>query len=163
MLILRSISGLHQILSYFILQFLFYCMNNSLRFYKLLILDRNPSWKLDKIFYLNFNPHLTTDQNWKIKLYRINYSLLKKMQIKIRHRLIWQLSEYYDKIFCNWVKNLFYKMELNSFLRSFENRGKDGSIRCIFFCDFHPTAGPIISCQVCQYLLTKLSNNSNYF
>lgn len=25
---------------------------------------------------------------------------------------------------------------------------REGPIRCIFFCEFHPTAGPIISCQV---------------
>lgn len=25
---------------------------------------------------------------------------------------------------------------------------KEGPIRCIFFCEFHHTAGPIISCQV---------------
>lgn len=32
---------------------------------------------------------------------------------------------------------------------------KDGPIRCIFFCEFHNTAGPIISCQVPENYISK--------
>ncbi|KAL1497987.1 hypothetical protein ABEB36_008861 [Hypothenemus hampei] len=32
---------------------------------------------------------------------------------------------------------------------------KDSLIRCIFFCEFHPTAGPIISCQVPENYISK--------
>ncbi|XP_072382097.1 GATOR1 complex protein NPRL2 [Diabrotica undecimpunctata] len=32
---------------------------------------------------------------------------------------------------------------------------KEGPIRCIFFCEFHPTAGPIISCQVPENYISK--------
>ncbi|ENN71159.1 GATOR complex protein NPRL2-like [Dendroctonus ponderosae] len=32
---------------------------------------------------------------------------------------------------------------------------KDGLIRCIFFCEFHHTAGPIISCQVPENFVSK--------
>ncbi|CAH1154224.1 unnamed protein product [Phaedon cochleariae] len=35
------------------------------------------------------------------------------------------------------------------------NNGKEGPIRCIFFCEFHPTAGPIISCQVPANYISK--------
>lgn len=30
----------------------------------------------------------------------------------------------------------------------YEGCGKEGPIRCIFLCEFHPTAGPKITCQV---------------
>lgn len=29
-----------------------------------------------------------------------------------------------------------------------EDTGQEGPIRCIFFSEFHPTAGPKITCQV---------------
>lgn len=29
-----------------------------------------------------------------------------------------------------------------------EGCGLEGSLRCIFLCEFHPTAGPKITCQV---------------
>lgn len=29
-----------------------------------------------------------------------------------------------------------------------EDTGQEGQIRCIFFSEFHPTAGPKITCQV---------------
>ncbi|KAJ8913820.1 hypothetical protein NQ315_003729 [Exocentrus adspersus] len=32
---------------------------------------------------------------------------------------------------------------------------KEGPIRCIFFCEFHPTAGPIISCQIPDNFISK--------
>lgn len=46
-------------------------------------------------------------------------------------------------------------MELNAFLKTFDNKEKEGPIRCIFFCEFHPRAGPIISCQVSELIFTK--------
>lgn len=30
----------------------------------------------------------------------------------------------------------------------YEGCGREGPIRCIFLCEFHPTAGPKITCQV---------------
>uniref|UniRef100_A0A0A9Y5U1 Nitrogen permease regulator 2-like protein n=1 Tax=Lygus hesperus TaxID=30085 RepID=A0A0A9Y5U1_LYGHE len=39
--------------------------------------------------------------------------------------------------------------------RFFEGCGKEGPIRCIFFCEFHPTAGPKISCQVPVDFISK--------
>lgn len=39
-------------------------------------------------------------------------------------------------------------MENLEFDNRFEGCGQEGPIRCIFFCEFHPTAGPIITCQV---------------
>ncbi|XP_076263040.1 nitrogen permease regulator-like 2 isoform X1 [Rhynchophorus ferrugineus] len=32
---------------------------------------------------------------------------------------------------------------------------KEGQIRCIFFCEFHHTAGPIISCQFPEHFISK--------
>ena len=32
--------------------------------------------------------------------------------------------------------------------RYFEGCGHEGPIRCIFLCEFHPVAGPKITCQV---------------
>jgi hypothetical protein len=32
--------------------------------------------------------------------------------------------------------------------RYFEGCGHEGPIRCIFLCEFHHVAGPIITCQV---------------
>jgi len=29
-----------------------------------------------------------------------------------------------------------------------EGCGVEGSLKCIFLCEFHPTAGPKITCQV---------------
>ncbi|CAH1994985.1 unnamed protein product [Acanthoscelides obtectus] len=47
-------------------------------------------------------------------------------------------------------------MDMNSIVRSrAEYSGKEGPIRCIFFCEFHPTAGPIISCQVPENYISK--------
>ncbi|KAG5892242.1 hypothetical protein JTB14_014612 [Gonioctena quinquepunctata] len=40
-------------------------------------------------------------------------------------------------------------------LKSHINCGKEGPIRCIFYCEFHPTAGPIISCQVPENYISK--------
>lgn len=34
----------------------------------------------------------------------------------------------------------------------FEGCGRDGPIKCIFLAEFHPTAGPKITCQVCSSL-----------
>jgi len=33
--------------------------------------------------------------------------------------------------------------------------GQEGPIRCIFFCEFHPIAGPIIVCQVSTTIYQK--------
>lgn len=33
--------------------------------------------------------------------------------------------------------------------RYYEGCGREGPIRCIFLGEFHPVAGPKISCQVC--------------
>lgn len=41
------------------------------------------------------------------------------------------------------------------YTNNFENATKEGPIRCIFFCEFHPTAGPIISCQVPENYISK--------
>lgn len=38
---------------------------------------------------------------------------------------------------------------------AFPNNVKEGPIRCIFFCEFHHTAGPIISCQVPENYISK--------
>lgn len=32
--------------------------------------------------------------------------------------------------------------------RYYEGCGREGPIRCIFLCEFHPVAGPKITCQV---------------
>lgn len=39
-------------------------------------------------------------------------------------------------------------MEVSQTDSQFDGLGQEGPIRSIFFCEFHPTAGPIISCQV---------------
>lgn len=39
--------------------------------------------------------------------------------------------------------------------RFFEGCGKEGPIRCIFLCEFHPTAGPKITCQVPEDYISK--------
>ncbi|XP_073972377.1 nitrogen permease regulator-like 2 isoform X1 [Rhodnius prolixus] len=44
-------------------------------------------------------------------------------------------------------------MENNT--RYYEGCGKEGPIRCIFFCEFHPTAGPILTCQVPEDFISK--------
>ncbi|CAG9860150.1 unnamed protein product [Phyllotreta striolata] len=36
-----------------------------------------------------------------------------------------------------------------------DNTRKEGPIRCIFFCEFHHTAGPMISCQVPENYISK--------
>ncbi|CAB0014560.1 unnamed protein product [Nesidiocoris tenuis] len=43
-------------------------------------------------------------------------------------------------------------MDKNAF---FEGCGKEGPIRCIFFCEFHPTTGPKISVQVPADFISK--------
>ncbi|KAK6638423.1 hypothetical protein RUM44_008852 [Polyplax serrata] len=37
----------------------------------------------------------------------------------------------------------------------YEGCGKEGPIRCIFLCEFHPTAGPKITCQVPENFISK--------
>ncbi|XP_060522940.1 GATOR complex protein NPRL2 isoform X2 [Cylas formicarius] len=37
----------------------------------------------------------------------------------------------------------------------YEGKGKEGPIRAIFFCEFHHTMGPIISCQVPENFISK--------
>lgn len=44
-------------------------------------------------------------------------------------------------------------MEKNN--RFFEGCGKEGPIKCIFLCEFHPTAGPKITCQVPEDHISK--------
>ncbi|KAL3272445.1 hypothetical protein HHI36_013925 [Cryptolaemus montrouzieri] len=44
----------------------------------------------------------------------------------------------------------------------FDGFGEEGPVRCIFFCEFHPTAGPIISCAepenyICKELFDSIS------
>ncbi|KAK7601872.1 hypothetical protein V9T40_009313 [Parthenolecanium corni] len=39
--------------------------------------------------------------------------------------------------------------------RFYEGCGRDGPIRCIFLCEFHPTAGPKIVCQVPEDYMSK--------
>ncbi|XP_050297639.1 GATOR complex protein NPRL2 isoform X2 [Anthonomus grandis grandis] len=47
-------------------------------------------------------------------------------------------------------------MNLDFQKKSYHKRfPKDGIIRCIFFCEFHHTAGPIISCQVPENYISK--------
>ncbi|KAJ8937907.1 hypothetical protein NQ318_009859 [Aromia moschata] len=47
-------------------------------------------------------------------------------------------------------------MAFNHFNKScLEFGAKEGPIRCIFFCEFHPTAGPIISAQVPENYISK--------
>jgi hypothetical protein len=36
-----------------------------------------------------------------------------------------------------------------------EGCGLEGPIRCIFLCEFHPTAGPKITCQVCEVCISS--------
>ncbi|XP_008196607.1 GATOR1 complex protein NPRL2 [Tribolium castaneum] len=40
-------------------------------------------------------------------------------------------------------------------LNNFDHTSQEGPIRCIFFCEFHPTAGPIISCQEPEQYISK--------
>lgn len=42
--------------------------------------------------------------------------------------------------------------------RFYEGCGREGPIRCIFLCEFHPTAGPKIVCQVNMTILGPLFN-----
>lgn len=44
-------------------------------------------------------------------------------------------------------------MEGNS--KFYEGCGQEGPIRCIFLCEFHPTAGPKITCQVPENYISK--------
>ncbi|CAF4933555.1 unnamed protein product [Pieris macdunnoughi] len=44
-------------------------------------------------------------------------------------------------------------MEGNS--KFYEGCGQEGPIRCIFLCEFHPTAGPRITCQVPENYISK--------
>lgn len=37
----------------------------------------------------------------------------------------------------------------------YEGCGQEGPIRCIFLCEFHPTAGPKITCQVPENYISK--------
>ncbi|CAG9103130.1 unnamed protein product [Plutella xylostella] len=37
----------------------------------------------------------------------------------------------------------------------YEGCGQEGPIRCIFLCEFHPTAGPTITCQVPENYISK--------
>ena len=43
----------------------------------------------------------------------------------------------------------------------YEGCGREGPIRCIFLCEFHPTAGPKIACQVCCAFLFIYFINTN--
>ncbi|XP_050684431.1 GATOR complex protein NPRL2 isoform X2 [Leptidea sinapis] len=40
-------------------------------------------------------------------------------------------------------------------LKYYEGCGQEGPIRCIFLCEFHPTAGPRITCQVPENYISK--------
>ncbi|XP_059052151.1 GATOR complex protein NPRL2 [Achroia grisella] len=44
-------------------------------------------------------------------------------------------------------------MDANS--KYYEGCGQEGPIRCIFLCEFHPTAGPKITCQVPENYISK--------
>jgi hypothetical protein len=39
-----------------------------------------------------------------------------------------------------------------------EGCGLEGPIRCIFLCEFHPTAGPKITCQVFEVYISSFFN-----
>lgn len=39
----------------------------------------------------------------------------------------------------------------------YEGCGQEGPIKCIFLSEFHPVAGPKISCQVYNYSIIKYS------
>ena len=39
--------------------------------------------------------------------------------------------------------------------RFYEGCGREGPIRCIFLCEFHPTYGPAIICQVPEDYISK--------
>lgn len=44
---------------------------------------------------------------------------------------------------------------MNSNSKYYEGCGQEGPIRCIFLCEFHPTAGPKITCQVPDNYISK--------
>ncbi|RVE55149.1 hypothetical protein evm_000047, partial [Chilo suppressalis] len=44
-------------------------------------------------------------------------------------------------------------MDINT--KYYEGCGQEGPIRCIFLCEFHPTAGPKITCQVPDNYISK--------
>nr|XP_034832492.1 GATOR complex protein NPRL2-like isoform X1 [Maniola hyperantus] len=46
-----------------------------------------------------------------------------------------------------------FVMDGNS--KYYEGCGQEGPIRCIFLCEFHPTAGPRITCQVPENYISK--------
>lgn len=50
---------------------------------------------------------------------------------------------------CN---NLFI---MDGNMKYYEGCGQEGPIRCIFLCEFHPTAGPKITCQVPENYISK--------
>jgi hypothetical protein len=45
----------------------------------------------------------------------------------------------------------------------FEGCGREGPIRCIFLCEFHPVAGPRITCQVNKIFQLVVSYIKYYF
>ncbi|XP_021927171.1 GATOR complex protein NPRL2 [Zootermopsis nevadensis] len=47
------------------------------------------------------------------------------------------------------------KTKMEEDTRYFEGCGHEGPIRCIFLCEFHPVAGPKITCQVPEEYVTK--------
>lgn len=64
-----------------------------------------------------------------------------------RYLLLYQLQQcFIDNCECKKVKmdDKFY-----------EGCGQEGPIRCIFLCEFHPTAGPKITCQVPENYISK--------
>lgn len=40
------------------------------------------------------------------------------------------------------------RVNMEEDVKHYEGCGREGPIRCIFLCEFHPTAGPKITCQV---------------
>lgn len=55
--------------------------------------------------------------------------------------------------YCECVKVKLFMMDGNS--KYYEGCGQEGPIRCIFLCEFHPTAGPRINYQVPENYISK--------
>ena len=68
------------------------------------------------------------------------------------------LSEYDNSVNTNLILMSSKIMET----RYYEGCGREGPIRCIFLGEFHPVAGPKISCQVsfpCNFVVYKYFKN----
>lgn len=63
------------------------------------------------------------------------------------------VSRVLDYGFCAWFVGAVNMVEEGEY---FEGCDLEGPLRCIFLCEFHPTAGPKITCQVSGFVCRAL-------